>query len=153
MATKAPKAAASSDQIRSIAAPAPSGDAQQSGLWRLRAGQREQAIVARRLDLAHESAAELDEFAVERQAGEMRADDGDLDAPAHVTRARRVGRSGEAGRAHRRARARLDFGGEAGDDPSSPAGAISVTLDGRPSPRMPDGVAMAQRSSRLTKFV
>ena len=58
------------------------GDAQQPGLGRSGAGQREQAVVRRRLHLAREGRAELDEFAVERQAGEMRADDGDLDAAA-----------------------------------------------------------------------
>ena len=75
-------------------------DAQQAGLRRRRARQRVEPIVRRGLDLAQQDAAERRELAIERQAGEMRADRRDLDA----ARAKRAAATAAGPR--RRARSR-----------------------------------------------
>ena len=59
--------------------PLAAADPQQAGLGRGLVGQREQPIVGRGARRPQEPRAERDQLAVERQAGEMRADDGDRD--------------------------------------------------------------------------
>ena len=83
----------------------------------------------------------------------MRADHRDFDAAERVDAAR-AGGGGAAPVAPIGAPERAWIAAaRPAINPSAPAGAISVTLEGRPSARIPDGTAMAQRSSRLTKLV
>src|SRR5262249_53878790 len=76
-------------------------DADEPGLRR-RARQQEQAIVLRRRALLQKARAEGGELAVERHAGEMRADDGDGDfvigGTRRYRRERRLRRAGGAER-------------------------------------------------------
>ena len=140
-ATNLPKAAGVSDQISTRDLGALAGaDAQQAGLARRRVRQRVEPVIARWSRASRtNSAPSVHQLAVERQAGEMRADDREFDA---VAQRRRHGRRRRrpAGRAHRRAGERPGArAARPAIKPSAPARAISVTLEGSPSPRTPEG--------------
>ena len=79
LATKAPKLAGSSVHSSDlIAVPAPFRNPQEARLrWRRR--QREKTIVGRCLGLAQKRSAEFEELTVQRQSGQMRADDRERD--------------------------------------------------------------------------
>ena len=153
---EAAEASAGSAQISSaIDAPCPCATRSRPGLRRRPAVEREQPVVRRGRGAFEEARAERCQFAVERHAGQMRADHRDRD----LARPRRGGRRRERrlrccrsrpaavscrhetrGRARRAAR-------------RCPPGASSVTPNGMPSARMLAGTARPQRSSRLTKLV
>ena len=139
----------------SIARPLPVRDAQQAGLWRAACRRAQTAGSPARSRRLQKARAERAQFAVERHAGQMRADHGDRDfvgaGAARMLRERR--QAVHAERAERQAGVGMKGAAEAASSASWPAGASSVTPYGVPSSANRGRHREAARSSRLTKLV